>query len=469
MWNKIKVFFSWLDEVIAYEGYTYEELCQAAGGGGKGGGGSSQRPVTQQELVLWDSQAKNLDMLTKIAEEQYNIGEEDRSYYEKVFREGSDTEAKEAIAKLKSKITGETVDPSSIESTNIDSLLRDTILASTPEFQKLATEVVETSNTLTKQYGADVSGLSQTFSKGIEDLTSNYQKDLQSIKEQTGTIRQDVLSRETGASLAGISQAYQEAQKQLQSTMAKRGLTGSGVEMRGIGDLYNQEALAKAGAGTQARMSALQQSETIRQQQIGISGAQLQAGVSGLQTGYQAQMGALGNVYGVTSANLQQGLQTTNAATLQGIAGLTQVAQAGQGLYAGSQNYLAQAAQSSGQAAQIAGSSAAQVGQLDSNWAIEQQKMKAEKSGTLLGGLMSAGSSLGSAAILASDKRLKTKITKIDEINGHNIYTWDWIEGHDYGYNKGVLAQEVLEKQPDAVIVMDNGYYAVDYSKLGVL
>jgi hypothetical protein len=75
------------------------------GGGGKGGSsGNAQRAVTQQELDLWDSQKKNLDSLTKIAEEQYNLSTEDRNYYEKVFREGTDTEAKTALAKLQSHL-----------------------------------------------------------------------------------------------------------------------------------------------------------------------------------------------------------------------------------------------------------------------------------------------------------------------------------------------------------------------------
>ena len=69
---------------------------------------------------------------------------------------------------------------------------------------------------------------------------------------------------------------------------------------------------------------------------------------------------------------------------------------------------------------------------------------------------------------MMSDERLKTNIELQRVENGYNIYTWDWIEGHDYGYNEGVIAQEVLEVNPEAVVMMDNGYYAVDYSKLGV-
>ena len=71
-------------------------------------------------------------------------------------------------------------------------------------------------------------------------------------------------------------------------------------------------------------------------------------------------------------------------------------------------------------------------------------------------------------AAAASDKRLKKNIVKVGEQNGYNIYTWDWIEGFDGGYNRGVIAQEVLEIMPQAVSVMENGYYGVNYSMIGV-
>ena len=69
--------------------------------------------------------------------------------------------------------------------------------------------------------------------------------------------------------------------------------------------------------------------------------------------------------------------------------------------------------------------------------------------------------SLGSAAI-KSDSRLKTAIKKLGKIKGHNLYEFEYI-GSD---NKhiGVMAQEV----PHAAIKMPDGFYAVDYSKLGV-
>lgn len=423
--------------------------------------GSSQRPVTAEERALWDSQKENLDVLTQISQDQYDLSVEDRNYYEEVFREGSDTEAKEAIAKLKGQITGETVDPASIESVNIDSLLRDTLLNASPEFQFAAADLVTKSQELTSKYGTEVTGLSESFAKSINDYTTNYSEELQTIKEQTGTINQDVLARETGAAQAGISTAFAESRKQMSSDLARRGISGSGIEANLLASNYQQEAMSKAQAGVQARSTALQQSEAIRQQQANIAGSQLQANTAGATTGYQATLGGIQNVYGVTSQADYQNYQTSQAATLQGMSALTQVAQAGTGLYAGSQNYLAQASQSAGNAANAATSAASAQATATNQYQSNQIAMRGQT-------LEMVGALAGGGMALASDERLKTNITFVENRNGHNIYTWDWIEGHDYGYNEGVIAQEVMETNPEAVVVMSNGYYAVNYSMLGV-
>ena len=67
-----------------------------------------------------------------------------------------------------------------------------------------------------------------------------------------------------------------------------------------------------------------------------------------------------------------------------------------------------------------------------------------------------------------SDRRLKKNIVKVGTLdNGLNVYDFDYIWGG--ARERGVMAQEVLNIIPEAVIVTDSGYYAVDYSKIGVL
>lgn len=64
-----------------------------------------------------------------------------------------------------------------------------------------------------------------------------------------------------------------------------------------------------------------------------------------------------------------------------------------------------------------------------------------------------------------SDMRLKTNITKIGtRPDGLGVYEFDYIWGG--GRRTGLMAQEVREVYPDAVVEMDNGFLAVDYGKV---
>jgi hypothetical protein len=71
-----------------------------------------------------------------------------------------------------------------------------------------------------------------------------------------------------------------------------------------------------------------------------------------------------------------------------------------------------------------------------------------------------------------SDRRLKTNVKKIDEVNGHNWYTWDWNQiGNNLGLDgtcMGCMADEVYEKNKDAVTMKD-GFLMVCYDKLGII
>jgi len=73
-------------------------------------------------------------------------------------------------------------------------------------------------------------------------------------------------------------------------------------------------------------------------------------------------------------------------------------------------------------------------------------------------------------AMAGSDARLKDNVIRIGKEKGYNIYTWEWNDkAKELGIDDptiGVMAQEVLETNPDAVELMDNGYYAVNYGEL---
>lgn len=71
--------------------------------------------------------------------------------------------------------------------------------------------------------------------------------------------------------------------------------------------------------------------------------------------------------------------------------------------------------------------------------------------------------SIGSAAILASDRRLKADIKKVGEHNGLNVYEWVYLWGkRAIGY----MADEVEKVRPDAVVTHNTGFKMVNYGVL---
>lgn len=85
----------------------------------------------------------------------------------------------------------------------------------------------------------------------------------------------------------------------------------------------------------------------------------------------------------------------------------------------------------------------------------------------LMGSLIGAGGMLGGAGIMKfSDIRLKKNIIKlgIHKKLGIGLYSWDYLWGEK---GAGVMAQELEQVMPEAVITMPDGFKAVNYSMLG--
>lgn len=104
-------------------------------------------------------------------------------------------------------------------------------------------------------------------------------------------------------------------------------------------------------------------------------------------------------------------------------------------------------------------------GGLGSLWGNAQQTTQ-QQSGGLGSALLNAFSGIGSAALLASDRRLKDDIARIGEMSdGLPVYTYRYND--DPQVQIGVMADEVADFRPWAVGPEIGGFATVNYSRLG--
>jgi hypothetical protein len=82
---------------------------------------------------------------------------------------------------------------------------------------------------------------------------------------------------------------------------------------------------------------------------------------------------------------------------------------------------------------------------------------------SMLGNWINLGGKLGAAAL--SDIRVKENVKKVGEKNGFNIYHFNY-KGKP-GLFEGVMAQEIAETRPDAVVDID-GVLRVYYDRIGI-
>jgi len=115
-----------------------------------------------------------------------------------------------------------------------------------------------------------------------------------------------------------------------------------------------------------------------------------------------------------------------------------------------------------GQIGQGIGQIASAQGQNIANAYAQNDKMIGDIIGSIAGGWAKK-----------SDRRLKKNINKVGELSsGLNVYTWEWNDKAkklkiDDQETIGVMAQEVLKINPNAVVIDSDGYYMVDYSEIG--
>lgn len=123
---------------------------------------------------------------------------------------------------------------------------------------------------------------------------------------------------------------------------------------------------------------------------------------------------------------------------------------------------------STGQMAGAGQIHATNVGQLQTGLASAQANMAAAQASqpSMFSQLLGAGAQLGSA-YLFSDRDMKENIELVGKQNGYNIYEFDYKDGS--GRFRGVMADEVMEVEPDAVTKSPSGHLMVDYGKIGLM
>jgi hypothetical protein len=114
------------------------------------------------------------------------------------------------------------------------------------------------------------------------------------------------------------------------------------------------------------------------------------------------------------------------------------------------------------------GGMSAGISGLGQSTQLAQNATKINNDSDPFASLLGAGAQLGAAYIGKSDRRLKTGIELVgrDARTGLNIYEFEYI-GSDKRF-RGVMADEVLGVKPQAVIVMPDGYKAVNYTAIGI-
>jgi len=250
----------------------------------------------------------------------------------------------------------------------------------------------------------------------------NLKNAITNANANMGKVDQNAYSSAKANLFSGVDSSFANSRNSLSSTLAQRGLANSGIATKAYTDLAGKRANTMASVNNQA---------------------------------------------------YNQGVMTGDAQRQQKLSNLTGYAQLGRGMSGQAGNYLSGAAGAYGNVGSQAGGTATALGRLNNQYNSAQWNANAQQQagkGAMTGSLVGAGASLGSASILASDRRLKDNITKVGKIQDINIYTWEWNdEGRKIAKDTpsiGVIAQEIQEEHPECVIEHDDGYLRVNYSEL---
>jgi len=335
-------------------------------------------------------------------------------------------------------------------------------------------------NTLTNQYNQGTAGLNTQMNTQMGDAYSGYSDRSRNLLNAMGTADQDVWARQKANAYAGLDSGFSNASNDLQSQLASRGLSNSGIGARAMGDLAQSRMRAGTQVGVDAHNQAIGLSDMRRNTQLSGEGNLYGAQLNNLSGAYGRNMGQLGQQYGTNMAVQGQNLQNTLNNTQQRQANLMGYNQLGRGMSGMANNYLAQAGTGYGSIGRTAGQTALGLGQnaVAYNTGMNNAQtgfsgLGADMLGSAVGMGAGAGKGAGTTAgtmAMFSDKRLKKDLIPIANISdGITLYRWTWTDEAKLlvgdAPNIGVIAQEVQKVMPEAISMDDRtGYLQVNYS-----
>ena len=288
--------------------------------------------------------------------------------------------------------------------------------------------------------------------------------------------------------LSGLTSQADIAQRAAQMGISAQELAGRLAQQRGalglqaqqgIGGLAGQRADIARGIGSQFQ-SAQQLGSGIFGDQM----ARMQSAAAGLDrstrgafgdalTAFQArQQGARAGAQGIAGLG-QQGFDmlTSQIGTLGGL-GATGRAIQQRGLDAQYQAATQQADEPfmrMQRGFQVLGQAQPFMPRFQSGYSVGAQQNQAYQDPSTFSKITGALGSI--ASFFPSDIRLKENVMKVGDVQpGVGWYTWTWNDtakamGVD-APTEGVIAQELIKVDPSAVLMGEDGYYRVDYSKV---
>ena len=305
----------------------------------------------------------------------------------------------------------------------------------------------------------------RTFNQGKNDARMQTLLNAENLAgqsiQQTGALR--------GIPLNELQQAQGMASNLAATTGALQGQQITGRQV-GLGEAERMGALS----GNLANMTGALQGQQITGRQVGLGEAERMGALSGnLANMTGALQGQAMNAYRlpIQTASDQAALagSTANIANMgfqQQMALRNQPLNETAALLSGNmiQTPQAQAVPQT----QVAPTDVIGATMGSYNGQLQAYNQQQQAAAANMGGLYGLGGSalMGAGMFFKSDRRLKEDITKVGKTEGgNNVYTYVYKDDPTRTPQTGVMAQEVMKRNPEAVRKM-GGFYAVDYAKV---